>query len=58
MRAEPWKLFWDHLHLQHLRFADIGLAPDSLDSVVWATCQRERLILITDNRNMAVSPEV
>ncbi len=51
MQADPWKLFWDHLHLQYAHFDDIGLAPDSLDSEVWETCQRESLILITDNRN-------
>ena len=51
MQAEPWKLFWDHLHLQYVHFADIGLAPATLDSVVWDTCQKEELVLITDNRN-------
>ncbi len=51
MQAEPWKLFWDHLQLRYVHFAEIGLAPDSLDSLVWETCQRESLVLITDNRN-------
>jgi predicted nuclease of predicted toxin-antitoxin system len=51
MQCEPWKLFWDHLHLQYFHFADVGLAPDAVDSLVWETCQREELILITDNRN-------
>jgi predicted nuclease of predicted toxin-antitoxin system len=51
MRAEPWKLFWDHLHVQYLHFADVGLAPEALDSVVWETSQKQELILITDNRN-------
>jgi hypothetical protein len=51
MQAEPWKLFWDHLQLQNFHFAEVGLAPDALDSLVWQTCQNEELILITDNRN-------
>jgi predicted nuclease of predicted toxin-antitoxin system len=51
MQAEPWKLFWDHLQLQYVHFADVGLAPDALDSLVWNTCQKEELILVTDNRN-------
>ena len=51
MQAEPWTVFWDHLHLQYCHFSDIGLAPDSLDSLVWKTCQNEELILLTDNRN-------
>jgi hypothetical protein len=51
MRAEPWRLFWDYLRIPYLHFADVGLAPDALDSLVWDTCQKEELILITDNRN-------
>ena len=51
MQAEPWKLFWDYLHVQYVHFADVGLAPSALDSVVWETCQKEELVLITDNRN-------
>jgi hypothetical protein len=50
-QAEPWKLFWDHLGLPYFHFAEIGLVPESLDSVVWETCQKEELVLITDNRN-------
>jgi hypothetical protein len=51
MRAEPWKLFWDYLQLPYFHFADVGLAQDSLDSLVWEACQKEELVLITDNRN-------
>jgi hypothetical protein len=51
MQAEPWRLFWDHLRLRYLYFADVGLAADAPDSLVWETCQREQWILITDNRN-------
>ena len=51
MQAEPWKLFWDHLNLKYAHFAEFGLAPSAPDSLVWATCQTEELVLITDNRN-------
>src|SRR5437867_3281603 len=51
MLGEPWKLFWEHLQLGYFHFADVGLALDARDSVVWETCQNEGLILITDNRN-------
>jgi hypothetical protein len=51
MRSEPWKLFWDHLNVPCFHFTDVGLAPESLDSLVWETCQSEDLVLITDNRN-------
>ena len=51
MQAEPWKLFWEYLNLQYVHFADIGLPPSTLDSLVWDTCQAAELVLITDNRN-------
>lgn len=51
MRAEPWKLFWNHLQLSYCHFADIGLSADASDTLVWETCQHEELVLITDNRN-------
>ena len=51
LRAEPWKIFWDHLQLAYVVFADIGLAPESPDLLVWKTCQERELLLITDNRN-------
>ena len=53
MQAEPWRVFWDHLRLSYFHFADIGLLPSSLDSIVWQTCQDNELILITDNRNQS-----
>jgi len=52
MQAEPWKLFWDHLAVPYVHFADVGLAATAPDSLVWETCQKEELVLITDNRNM------
>jgi predicted nuclease of predicted toxin-antitoxin system len=49
--VEPWKLFWDYLNLQYVHFDDVGLLPDAADSIVWETCQREELVLVTENRN-------
>jgi hypothetical protein len=40
MRSESWKIFWDYLGLQYFHFSDIGLAPESVDSLVWETCQK------------------
>jgi hypothetical protein len=51
MKAGPWRLFWDHLQLPYLHFADVGLPPDAPDSLVWDLCQKDELILVTDNRN-------
>ncbi len=51
MKAEPWRLFWDHLHLEYFPFADVGLVHDSPDAFIWETCQAQELVLITENRN-------
>ena len=51
MKAEPWKEFWDHLQLEYFQFRDVGLVRESPDSLIWETCQRLELILLTDNRN-------
>ena len=51
MKAEPWELFWSSLQLKYLHFADVRLDPSALDSRVWETCQKEELVLVTDNRN-------
>jgi hypothetical protein len=51
MKAEPWKLFWDHLQLEYFHFSDVDLAPDAKDSLIWETCQSKELVLITENRN-------
>ncbi|MBI3408942.1 MAG: hypothetical protein HY040_11380 [Planctomycetes bacterium] len=51
MQADPWRLFWDYFQLRYVRFHDVGLSPQAPDSIVWHTCQRQSLFLITDNRN-------
>jgi hypothetical protein len=51
MRTGEWAEFWRTLGIELLRFEDVGLVATSLDYDVWTTCQTERLVLITDNRN-------
>ena len=51
MQSEPWREFWLHLGLVLWHFEDFGLSSESPDSEIWQTCQTERLILVTDNRN-------
>lgn len=40
-----------HLDLRYFHFADVGLASDAPDSLVWERCQKEELVLLTANRN-------
>jgi hypothetical protein len=51
MAAEPWQEFWHELQIPSLRFADVGLAVDAIDSRIWRVCQAEELVLLTGNRN-------
>jgi len=46
-----WQIFWDDLHLRYAHFSEVGLMPNDPDSLIWDTCQKEELVLITDNRN-------
>lgn len=51
IQAEPWFLFWQHLGIGYYHFAHFGLESTAPDSEVWELCQREQLVLITNNRN-------
>ena len=51
MQAEPWREFWDYLHLRCVTFAEAGLDPTDSDAVIWQRCQDLGILLITDNRN-------
>lgn len=51
MNEESRRGFWAHLNLLTPTFAELGLSRESSDSVVWETCQREQLVLLTVNRN-------
>lgn len=46
-----WKEVWASLGLRFVTLAEVGLAPGSLDAVVWRLCQASDLLLVTANRN-------
>jgi hypothetical protein len=49
--AASWREVWASLGYRLYSFEDLGLAADDPDVLVWATCQREEVALVTDNRN-------
>ena len=49
--SEEWSEFWDSLNIPFLVFANVGLAPNAPDNIVWQSCQENELVLITGNRN-------
>ncbi len=49
--SDTWRDLWDPLGLQVFDFGALGLSDRSPDSLIWRTCQREQLVLITANRN-------
>jgi hypothetical protein len=49
--TDAWRDFWNDLGLAVVNFPALGLPFDSSDAVVWRTCQKEDLVLITGNRN-------
>lgn len=51
LQSERWCKFWKEVALTTPTFADLGLAQDASDVVVWQTCQDQEIILFTANRN-------
>ena len=49
--SDTWRELWNDLGLSVVSFPALGLPFASTDAVVWRTCQREELVLITANRN-------
>jgi hypothetical protein len=49
--SEPWRDLWNARGLSVFTFPALGLSYDSSDALIWRTCQREGLVLITGNRN-------
>ncbi|MGO9471461.1 MAG: ACP S-malonyltransferase [Isosphaeraceae bacterium] len=49
--SDTWRDLWNNLGLSVVSFPAVGLSYDSPDTVIWRTCQREQLVLITGNRN-------
>jgi hypothetical protein len=46
-----WIEFWNLLELSVVTFDELGLPVDADDATLWRACQRETVILITNNRN-------
>jgi hypothetical protein len=51
LQSADWRGFWDELRLRAFRFADLALRDSMPDDLLWEFCQREELILLTNNRN-------
>ena len=49
--SETWRDLWDGLGLSVTSLDALALPRESSDAVIWRTCQREKLVLITANRN-------
>ena len=51
LAEKPWAEIWRGLNLRCFVFQELGLEDETPDSLVWTTCQREGVALLTDNRN-------
>ena len=49
--SDAWSDLWSGLGLVMESFPALGLPYDASDAVIWRTCQREGLVLLTGNRN-------
>jgi hypothetical protein len=49
--SDAWRDIWSALRLSVVSFPALGLSYDAPDSLIWRTCQREQLVLLTGNRN-------
>ena len=49
--SDTWRDLWNAMGLQVLDFSALDLSDRSPDALIWRICQRERLVLITANRN-------
>jgi hypothetical protein len=50
LESAEWAAFSAMLDLRFIEFADVGLARDASDPLVWHTCQEVGAVLITGNR--------
>jgi len=50
LESTEWAAFSAMLDLRFIEFADVGLARDASDPLVWHTCQEMGAVLITGNR--------
>jgi hypothetical protein len=49
LESVEWAAFSAMLNLRFIEFADVGLARDASDPLVWHTCQEVGAVLITGN---------
>jgi hypothetical protein len=49
--SDIWRSLWNDFALVVESFPGLGLAYNASDALIWRTCQREGLVLITANRN-------
>jgi hypothetical protein len=49
--SDTWRDLWTGLDLTVFSFPALELSYSASDALIWRTCQRERLVLITGNRN-------
>jgi hypothetical protein len=50
-RGPGWRGLWLELRVPVFTFDDLSIDRELADSEIWAFCQREGLVLLTDNRN-------
>jgi hypothetical protein len=51
LETDEWRPLWEPLNLTLLTFFDLDLDEEASDRVIWESCQRERVVLLTANRN-------
>jgi len=49
--SDVWREIWLALGLSRESFPSLGLSLEASDALIWRTCQRVKLVLITANRN-------
>ena len=49
--TDTWRELWFELSISVESFESLGLRSDATDATIWRTCQEQKLILITANRN-------
>jgi hypothetical protein len=49
--SAAWRDYWHDLGLVVESFPDVGLPYSAADALIWRTCQRDGLVLVTGNRN-------
>jgi hypothetical protein len=49
--SDTWRDLWNDLGLSVETFPALGLSDDASDALIWRSCQREGLVLITGDRN-------